>query len=239
MPGPGWEELAVDLGEMARRLLAEPTVEATLSAIVEHAVELVDGCEAAGIMAVRRGQVQTLAVTDNVARASDHLQGTLGEGPCFDAIRDRAQSYRIHDLTEHSARWPRFAPQARDLGVGSMMGFLLFTDDQNNLGALDLFSSKPGAFTENSERVGLVLASHTAIGLKSARHDADMDHALQSSRIIGPAVGILMSHYADTEENAIQRLVKASQHSNIKMRDLAQEVIAMGKLPDPPGRPTQ
>lgn len=30
---------------------------------------------------------------------------------------------------------------------------------------------------------------------------------------------------------AIQRLVKACQHSNIKMRDLAQQIIATGRLP--------
>lgn len=239
MRGPSWEELAVGLADMARRLLSEPTVEATLSAIVTSAVELVEGCEAAGIMTVRRGQVQTLAATDNVARVSDHLQGTLAEGPCFDATRSREQSYRIHDLTETSEQWPRFAPRVRELGVGSMMGFLLFTDGQDNLGALDLFSANPQAFTERSERVGWVLASHAAVALKSARHDADMDRALQSSRSIGEAIGILMSRYGESEEDAVQRLVKASQDRNIKMRELAQHVITVGELPDAKSLPTR
>ena len=43
---------------------------------------------------------------------------------------------------------------ARELGVASMMGFLLFTDSADDLGALDLCSSRPGAFTDHSEHVG-------------------------------------------------------------------------------------
>jgi transcriptional regulator with GAF, ATPase, and Fis domain len=226
-----WEELAIGLADMARRLLAEPGVEATLSAIVEHAVELVDGCEAAGIMTVRRGQVQTLAATDDVARASGHLQGELGEGPCFDAIRNREQIYRIHDLTTAEDRWPRFAREARHLGVGSMMGFLLFTTGEDNLGALDLFSSKPKTFTERSERVGWVLASHAAVALASSRHTENVDRALGSSRAIGEAIGILMSRYRETEAQAFNRLVRVSQTTNTKVRDLAQEIIRIGEIP--------
>ena len=80
--------------------------------------------------------------------------------------------------------------------------------------------------------MGVVLASHAAVALKSARHDADMDHALQSSRTIGEAIGILMARYLDSEEAAIQRLVTVSQHSNIKLRDLAQQIVTTGEIPD-------
>lgn len=231
MSTASWEEIAIGLADMARRLLAEPGVDATLSAIVAHAVQLVDGCDAAGIMSVRRGSVQTLAVTDNVARASDRLQGELGEGPCFDATRNREQIYRIHDLSTSEERWPRFVPQARQLGVGSMMGFLLYTNGHDNLGALDLFSARPGVFTERSERVGWVLASHASVALANSRHAENMDKALDSSRAIGEAIGIVMSRYRETEEQALDRLVHVSQTTNIKLRDLAQEIIRIGEIP--------
>lgn len=48
---------------------------------------------------------------------------------------------RIADLREPESRWPHCAPRVRELGFGSMMGFLLFTEE-NNLGALD--STCPG-----------------------------------------------------------------------------------------------
>ncbi|MDC0771477.1 hypothetical protein POF73_31985 [Streptomyces sp. HD] len=47
--------------------------------------------------------------------------------------------FRIADLTAEHQRWPVYAPQARKLGIGSMMGFL-FTEEED-LGALNLFNS--------------------------------------------------------------------------------------------------
>jgi hypothetical protein len=67
-------ELAVALAEMARDLLAQDSTQSTLDRIVVHAVELVGGCDAAGIMVVKGGRVRTVAASDNVARASDRLE---------------------------------------------------------------------------------------------------------------------------------------------------------------------
>lgn len=52
---------------------------------------------------------------------------------------------------------------------------MLFADDED-LGALNLYSRKPGAFTETSELAGWLLASHAAVAFSSARthtHCAD------------------------------------------------------------------
>jgi hypothetical protein len=48
--------------------------------------------------------------------------------------------------------------------VGSMMGSLLYTEDED-LGALNLYSRRPGAFTEASEMVGWLPASHSRSSL--------------------------------------------------------------------------
>lgn len=225
-----WETLAHALARMARDLLAQDSVGRTLERITAHAVELVDGCEAAGILVVRAGQVDTVAATDNVVRASDRIQGELGEGPCFDASYDRTQVNRIPDISV-ATRWPRYAPQARELGIGSMMGFLLFTHDDTDLGALNLYSSRPGAFTEDSEHVGWVLASHAAVALANAHHHEHLQHALVTRRNIGEATGILMARHDLTEHEAFARMVTASQHSNIKLRDLADTINTTGDLP--------
>ncbi len=100
-------------------------------------------------------KVHSLAPTGRLVVDSDRLQELLGEGPCFDAARTKTgeRVYRITDFTREQARWPSFAARARDLGVGSMMGFLLYAEDEE-LGALDLCFRAPGAFTENSETAG-------------------------------------------------------------------------------------
>ncbi|GAA5164681.1 GAF and ANTAR domain-containing protein [Pseudonocardia eucalypti] len=181
-----WRELAKGLAEMARDLLAQDSVQGTLDRIVVAAVDLVDGCDAAGILAVRDGRVHTLASTDDVVRASDELRAS----------------------------------------------FRLYTHENKNLGALDLYSSRPGAFAEGFEHVGWLLASHAAVALASARLQANLHEALKSRQVIGAATGIVMARYGLSEREAFNRIVTVSQNSNIKVRDLAREINNTGGIPD-------
>lgn len=230
MTGEELEEFATGLADMARDLLAQKSVEKTLERLVVHAVHLVDGCEAAGVMTVEDKQVQTLATTSDLVIASDRIQGELGEGPCFDAARTPHEVYRIADMTETVTRWPKYAPHARELGVGSMMGFLLYTED-DNLGALDLYSSSPNAFTKQSEHVGWLVASHAAVAFSSARTHAQLNSAMESRHRIGEAIGIVMERYKLDEDQAFAVLRKSSQDQNTKLREIVRTVTETGEIP--------
>lgn len=228
---PGYEELGTKLAHMARDLLAQNSVQDTLARIVEHAVDIVDGCSDAGVLVLRhRQRVETLAVTSEAVRASDQIQGELNEGPCVDAAKEGEQIYRISDLTESQQRWPNYAPYARKLGFRSMMGFLLFTDE-DHFGALDLYGTQPHAFTEHSEQAGWILASHAAVALSSARTEADLHRAIDTRQEIGEALGIVMERYKLSEDQAFDKLRKSSQDRNIKLRDLAHQVTRTGDIP--------
>ncbi len=227
-----WEVMAVRLAAMARDLLSQDSVQATLDRIVQHAVELVEGCDAAGILVVRKREVLTIAATDNVALVSDRMQGELREGPCFDATTQKQHVYRIADMTLVGDLWPDYTPRARALGVGSMMGFLLFTTGTDNLGALNMYSSRVNAFTDDSERIGLMVASHAAVALASARQEANLRIALDTSRTIGEAIGIIMARRKLTEPAAFELLLHASQSTNTKLRDIAETVTRTGDIPD-------
>jgi transcriptional regulator with GAF, ATPase, and Fis domain len=224
------EELATALARMARDLLAQDSLQDTLNSIVAHAVELVDGCEGAGIMVVRKGRVHTLAATGDRARRSDRIQGELGEGPCFDAVCTGTESYLVKDMAEDASRWPRYAPRARELGVGSMLGFKLFTEHEN-LGALNLYSARAGALTERSEQTGWLLASHAAVAFASARSDADLQGAISTRQDIGVAMGILMERHRISADEAFETLATASQNHNIKLREVARRVAETGLDP--------
>ncbi|MEU9313663.1 GAF and ANTAR domain-containing protein [Streptomyces sp. NPDC048256] len=227
-----WGRFAQQMASMARDLLAQDSVDDTLERITASATELVDGCDAAGILVRHTAKVQTLAPTDQLVVDSDRLQEQLGEGPCFDAARSTRgeRFFRIADLTAEHQRWPAYAPRAHSLGVGSMMGFLLFTEDEN-LGALNLYSRKPGAFTEASETAGWLLASHAAVALSSARTHAQMEQAIATRHAIGEAMGILMGRHHITEEQAFDVLRRYSQENNVKLREVAHLVCAGGGLP--------
>lgn len=226
-----WKELAIALARIARGLLAQDSVQEVMDQIATHAVELVDDCEAAGILVVRDGHVVTMTATDNVVGALNRIQEELREGPCFDAAYRKQEVYRIADLSTTQERWPRFVPRARELGVGSALGLLLFTEGEDDLGALDLYSTKPNAFTERSELVAWLLASHAAVALSSARTDRQLHEAIQSRQNIGEALGILMERHKLTEQEAFARLTKLSQDRNIKIRDLARKINTTGVIP--------
>ncbi|MGW5639582.1 GAF domain-containing protein, partial [Streptomyces sp. NPDC003832] len=171
-----WALFAQQMASMARDLLSQDSLSGTLERITGSAVELVEGCEAAGILVLHGDRIQTLAPTEQLVVASDLLQERLGEGPCFDVAQAETDErvFRIRDFTQDQPRWPAYVPQARELGVGSMMGFLLYTEDED-LGALNVYSSRPGAFTETSELAGWLLASHAAVAFSSARSHAQME----------------------------------------------------------------
>jgi GAF domain-containing protein len=224
---------------MSRDLLAQDSLAETLERIVVHAVELVAGCEAAGIMVVRDGLVKTLAATDDVVRASDRMQQELGEGPCFDATRNRREAYRISDLTTHEPQWPRYVPKAAELGIGSAMGFLLYTKERDNLGALDLYSSRPNAFTEQHEQVGWLLASHAAVAIAGAEHESHLHQALKTRHTIGAATGIVMIRHSLDEPQAFALIRRTSQDTNVKLRDLAETIVSTGTIPGEPQGPAE
>ncbi|MEW2400028.1 GAF and ANTAR domain-containing protein [Streptomyces sp. NPDC046862] len=220
-----WQEYAEQMALLARDLLAQDSVQATLDEIAAAAVKLVDGCDAAGILAVRKGRAVTLAACGDIVHQADRLQGELGEGPCFDLARrkDGERIYRIADMALPQPTWQRYAAQAREIGVGSMTGVLLYTD-KDDFGALNLYARRPGAFDKDIETAGWLLASHAAVALADARTIDQLEHALQTRHAIGEAMGILMERHRLSEDDAFNVLRRISQHHNIKLRDVAQRV---------------
>ncbi|MFI8484358.1 GAF and ANTAR domain-containing protein [Streptomyces rubrogriseus] len=227
-----WRGFAQQMASLARDLLSQESLHDTLERITASATELVEDCDAAGILILRGAKVQSLAPTQQVVIDSDELQGRVGEGPCFDAARSGTgeRQFRIADFTDEAQRWPKYVPEARKLNLGSMMGFLLFTEDED-LGALNMYSYRPGAFTEADETAGWLLASHAAVAFSSARTHAQMQEAIGTRHTIGEAMGILMGRHRISEDQAFAALRRYSQDHNVKLRDVAGQVCERGGLP--------
>ncbi|MEU3536869.1 MULTISPECIES: ANTAR domain-containing protein [Streptomyces] len=226
-----WRAFAERMAALARDLLAQETVTDTLERITRSATELVPGCDAAGILILHAKGVRTLAPTDQVVTDSDQLQERLQEGPCYDVARPESDErvFRIADFREDHPGWPRYVTEARKLGLGSMMGFLLYTDEED-LGALNIYSRSPGAFTEAGETAGWLLASHAAVAFSSARTHAQLEQAVATRHIIGEAMGILMGSHELTEDQAFDVLRRYSQDKNVKLREVARMICERGGL---------
>ncbi|MDQ0785418.1 GAF and ANTAR domain-containing protein [Streptomyces sp. B3I8] len=225
-----WPTLADRLAAMARDLLAQESVQDTVDRISAHAVALIDGCDAAGILTLRRRAVTTIAATDDVVRASDAVQGELREGPCFDVVTLEGSVQHIPDLREAGDSWPRYAPRAVELGLRSAMGFRLF-DRHNTLGALNVYSFAPNAFTPQDEHLGWLLASHAAVAFAHARTEDQLQTALRSRDEIGQAIGIVRERFDLRQDQAFAVLKRTSQDLNVKLREIAERIVRGENLP--------
>ncbi len=226
---PAEEGLARQLSEFARAFQAERGVTQTLEHIVKGATASIAGADFAGITLVTRGgTVSTPAASDLVVEAIDRVQYEVRQGPCLSSAWDQA-TIRADDLRSE-VRWPLFAPRATGLGVLSMMCFQLFVH-QEDLGALNLYSRRAGAFDAESENDGLLFASHAAIAMVGAQREDSLAKALANRDIIGQAKGILMERHKVSAEVAFALLARASQHTNRKLLDVATAVATTGLEP--------
>lgn len=230
--------LATRMGELAHQLQQQPDRRTTLQAMVKAAVQTVPGAEWAGISLIRGRQITPEAPSDEVVRRMDERQSELNEGPCLTAIREH-HTVRIDDLAAMEQEWPRFAAEAVELGVRSLLSFQLFVQ-RENLGALNLYSPEPSAFGEDSIVIGHLFAQHAAVALAGATHQMRMGEALRSRDSIGQAKGILMLRHGLTEQQAFETLVQASQHANMKLVDVAHWLVNdIGRHRTSPGTRTQ
>lgn len=221
-------------GEFARFLHGAEGAEARLQRGVELVVELVDGCDHAGVTVASKAGVWSAAATDDVVRDGDALQYALGEGPCLDTVRFD-HTVLSHDLVT-DRRWPRWAPRiVADFGVHAMMSLLLYTE-QDTLGALNLYADQTGAWDGDAIVIGHALADQLAVAVADAREIENRGRAMAGRTVIGQAQGILMERYGINAERAFDYLRRVSQDTNRKLVAVADEVVRTRVLPEPGSR---
>ena len=196
-------------------------------ALVDISARLVEGCTRASLLVRTRDRYVTAASTDDVARRIDQIEIEVGEGPCVDAIVAEAYQHDA-DLTDGTTPWPRFAERIVDeTPVRSAIGYRLLLDGDKR-GALNLFSDVPGGLTERSADTGAVVASFASVALMAIRareEAATLRQGLTSNREIGKAVGLLMAAHHINGQEAFELLRNTSQELNMKLAQVAQQVI--------------
>jgi len=227
--------LTADFSETARNLFSPSSVQETLDQVVSLAVATIEGCDFAGIFLIAGDKVTTPALTDPIVADIDALQHSNNEGPCLDAISARLTFY-AHDLDD-DPRWPHFGPEATTRGIRSALALPLFTHDVH--GALNLYARYPHAFNVIDRARGLLLAGLAAPACSAAQSQEaeesralNLHAALDSRKVIGQAQGILIEREHVTADQAFEILRRASQHLNLKLRDVAQTLVDTGEKPD-------
>lgn len=226
-------DVARRLGELSRELAGHHGGTDTMDAVVEAAVAVIPGAEHASISVTDKGQRngRTLAATSRLSRLVDQAQYDTRSGPCLDTLYEHV-TVVVHDMSTES-RWPDFARSALAQGVLSMLSVQLYVAD-DDLGALNLASTRRHAFTDESEPVAGAFAAHAAVAVAAAQEIEGLRRAVDSRDVIGQAKGILMERHSLTGPVAFSVLVRYSRDTNVKLVEVAAEVVRTSRRAAPP-----
>ena len=235
-------DVAAAMQAVALELSSRTDLASTLDTLVHGAVTALPDVDHAGISVVqRRGRIETVATTDPFVNALDDLQYSHKEGPCVDAVFEEPVVRVQH--ARHETRWPRFMPQAVDLGLRSQLGIRLCTEDRT-IGVLNLYSTSSDSITDEVEQMAELFAAYATSAMGRAQGQEVLDSAMASRQLIGQATGIVMERFSMDESRAFEYLLRVSSLSNTKLRDIAREMVeasnksyaasdAPADLPDP------
>jgi GAF domain-containing protein len=223
------DDLRDELAAAAREMQDDSPQEAMQRAVT-LAAEIIPGCVAAGVCVVHRGdRIDTHATSNDALKEIDTLQHDLDEGPCLDALR-KDHTVRSDDLSKDD-RWPTWGPRVVErLGLLSSVSYRLYLTDQD-LGALNLYGKDASAFSDEDIHDGLALAAHVSVALAAAQKVQQLETALGGRTVIGQATGMLMERFDLDPGRAFSVLSRMSQQNNVKIRELAQQIVTTRKIP--------
>ncbi len=216
---------------------AEVRLNRLLNLILETAVEAI-GFSAATITARNGDEVSTVGATDQRLIALDDAQYEAG-GPCVETL-DQSDPIFWEDDAAGEERWEHFAETAAHLGVKSSLSVHVPTDSSEVAASLNLYARERLELSDRQLQMSINYADQLAMTLQSvdaytaaatlARNMAD---AMRTRAVIEQAKGILMAEERISGEQAFERLVELSQHTNVKLRDVARHLVDKRTRPAP------
>jgi GAF domain-containing protein len=228
------------LGELAGLLLSTDTVEDLLQGVVTLSTRSIEPVVTAGLTVRRDARVFSAATADELAGRLDERQYERRTGPCLDALA-AGEVVEAEDLAADQ-RWDGYPAAAIDLGIHSILSTPLMVDGEP-AGVLNLYASRPRAFSEADRRFAGLLAGQAAIAIAMAlrHHDQvtlsdNLRIALASRATIDQAIGIVIAQRRCSAEDAFATLRTASQRRNVKLRVVAGELVEATQRP-PDDRP--
>lgn len=223
------------LDQLVAALERNDDSELLLQQVCEHITVVVQGADIATVTVFVDGVPSTAACTHELGHALDQVQYGSAEGPCLDAAR--TGEIAVAGVDEARRRWPSFAEAASDAGVGSCLSAPFDIDDLH-AGVVNMYGRAPASFGRG-EVAWAMLYTTAAEGIvralaryRSMRELADnLRQALISRTVIDQAKGVLMATQRVSADEAFDLLVDRSQRENVKVRDLAHEIVAGRSAP--------
>ena len=219
------DSIARAIAHAANRMSETATVEETLEVIVRSAAEALPHFDHVGI-GTKDGEepMQTRAASSDLVRQLDDIQNTVGEGPCLESLQGTEVIVAPH--IHHEQRWPKYVPSAVAIGLQAQLAVRLHLDASGTMGGLNLYSTSRDQIAADDITTAALFATHAAVALGKAHEVESLSHAVATRQLIGQAIGILMHQYSLDEKSAQAFLWRASSTSNVKVRDIAERILA-------------
>ena len=223
--------------ELQELLLATEDITGFLDELAALTVRVLSGDLSCGITLRRDGSATTVASSDTRASQVDEIQYGHHEGPCLRSM-GTGQVVVVEDLATDD-RWSDYQMPALAHGVRSSLSLPLHADggvighaDGGVMGALNIYATQPRAFGPHQQEVARRFADEASRGLALAVRMAErtemtahLQTALASRAVIDQALGIIMGQNRCTSHEAFEILRTASQHRNVKLRDIAVQMV--------------
>lgn len=185
------------------------------------------------------GSPFTIGASSSLARDVDLIQYRIGKGPCLHALHHGIGLY-VPDLGADD-RWGEYGPQAAARGAASCVSIPVIVGG-SPAAVFKVYSAEIDGLTQNQRALaqnaardvagGVALAKHLS---RQAQHIDDRTAAMTTRRVIDIAIGIVMYQVNTDADTAFGLLRSTSQNQNIKLRDVAAELVA--SLPGEGGLP--
>ncbi|GAA1434653.1 GAF and ANTAR domain-containing protein [Microlunatus lacustris] len=175
------------------------------------------------------GNLLTVATTDRLAWDADQVEFDTEAGPCVEALRNGTDTGVIDLRVED--RWPAWGTVATLLGFQAAAGVPAEMAPGQRI-ALNLYSADPEGLAGDRIRRARLFAEEvartvpTALRLtEQAQLAQHLQEALANRSTIDQALGVLMAQNRCSRDVAFGILRRASQHRNLKLREVAAAVI--------------
>jgi AmiR/NasT family two-component response regulator len=220
---------AYGLPDVTSLLLSTGSLEEFLQTLAERALSMAPTAAGAGITVERQHRPLTVASTGGIAFELDEAQYGQDDGPCLQSLRT-GREVIVTDMLDET-RWGPYPAYAAACGTRSSAS-LPIAAHTDTAGALNLYSPKAAGFTDTGldDLRALAAQATGAIALAQRISDAqeyaaDLQTAMESRSVIDQAIGVIMGQQRCGADEAFTLLRRASQHRNLKLRDLCREML--------------
>lgn len=243
-PGGREQLLITAFVGLADTLVDDYDIIELLDRLAGYSVALLAADSAGILLGDDQRRLRVVASTDERTEWMELLQLEADEGPCVDCYRT-GTAVAVSDIADAADRWPRFVAALAERGTTGSVHALPLRLRGQPIGTLNLFHQRTGALPAADLAVGQALADVATIGILSERAisrgevlSEQLQTALNNRVIIEQAKGVLAERGGLSMEAAFDRLRRHARHHNLRLSDVARNVVdtdlATQILADPP-----